>query len=267
MELLGGPTYLRDRGYTERDDHGRIEHSGFTARHPDGFDEQLRWLGPGREPVLAEHRRVRARPVDHGWELGFATTLTNLTGRALPLGSPATNDRAGAGYGGLFWRLPPAEDPHVRVGAALGEEAVQCSVGSWLVWSDRRAGFTLALVGTDAATRADPWFVRVGEYPGVGWQLAAREPLVLPPGGAVTRRFRALVADGVLDDRALERWAAGAPRRPPPVERWIGSETSRVGRDGVVTPSRPTVWSLVRPPVRGRRLPSRSRGSRPTPQR
>ena len=54
----GGPTYLRDRGYTARDDHGRIEHSGFVARHPDGFDEQLRWLGPGREPVFAEHRRV-----------------------------------------------------------------------------------------------------------------------------------------------------------------------------------------------------------------
>ena len=30
----GGPTYLRGRGYTWRDDHGRIEHLGFAAPRP-----------------------------------------------------------------------------------------------------------------------------------------------------------------------------------------------------------------------------------------
>ena len=52
----------------------------------------------------------------------------------------------------------------------------------------------------DAATRADPWFVRVGDYPGVGSQLAARAPVVLAPGAALTRGLRTLIADGVLDD-------------------------------------------------------------------
>ncbi|MGY1730468.1 DUF6807 family protein [Geodermatophilus sp. SYSU D01045] len=64
--------------------------------------------------------------------------------------------------------------------------------------------------GADAATRADPWFVRVREYPGVGWQLAGREALVLPAGAAVTRGSRALVADGALDDDAIAGWATDA---------------------------------------------------------
>ncbi len=60
----------------------------------------------------------------------------------------------------------------------------------------------------DAATRADPWFVRVGDYPGVGSQLAGRAPVVLAPGAALTRGLRTLIADGVLDDDAAARWAA-----------------------------------------------------------
>ncbi|SNS26097.1 Methane oxygenase PmoA [Geodermatophilus saharensis] len=206
--LWGGPTYLPEAGYTWREDHGRIEHAGFTAADPAGVDERLRWLVPGGEVVLTERRRLRARPAGPGWELGIGTALTNVSGRALALGSPATNGRAGAGYGGLFWRLPPGGAPSVRTADREGEEAVHGSVAPWLAWRDPGAGFTLALTGTDAATRADPWFVRVRDYPGVGWQLAARRPLVLPPGETVTRGFRALVVDGVLDDAAVADWAS-----------------------------------------------------------
>jgi hypothetical protein len=59
----------------------------------------------------------------------------------------------------------------------------------------------------DAATRADPWFVRVTDYPGVGSQLAALSPVLLAPGAALTRGLRTLVADGTLDDAAAARWA------------------------------------------------------------
>jgi hypothetical protein len=204
----GGPTYLRDRGYTLREDHGRIEHVAFTALADEGFGEQLRWLAPGGEPVLAEHRRVRAQPADSGWILEITTSLTNVSGGALALGSPATNGRPGAGYGGLFWRLPPTQEPSVRTDRAAGAGAVHGSVGSWLVWHDPAAGFTLALAGADDETRADPWFVRLHEYPGIGSQLAAREPLLLEPGGSATRGWRALVADGALEDDAVQRWAA-----------------------------------------------------------
>ncbi len=234
----GGPTYLRGQGYIWRDDHGRIEHMTFTALGDDGFAERLRWLTPQGESLIAEQRLVRGRLVEHGWELEIVSTLTNTARRPLRLGSPATNGRDGAGYGGLFWRLPRAADrsrpggsraegsrtagscpgesqstaarePHVRTRSAEGERAVHGSVAPWLAWTDH--AFTLVLSAADAGTRADPWFVRVGDYPGVGSQLAARNPVTLDIGGAVTRGLRALVADGPLDDRAARAWALRRP--------------------------------------------------------
>ncbi len=205
--LWGGPTYVRGRGYTAREDHGRIEHAGFSTRADDGFDEALRWLAPDGRLLLGEHRRVRARLVAVGWELELTTALTNATGRELALGSPATHGREGAGYGGFSWRLPPAREPWVRTAVAAGERDVHGSVAPWLAWTDRAAGFTVVVTGTDDATRADPWFLRVGDYPGIGSQLAARHPLSLLPGGTVTRGFRALVADGGVDDAVVAEWA------------------------------------------------------------
>ena len=32
--------------------------------------------------------------------------MRNVSGRAIPLGSPTTRGRENAGYGGLFWRGP-----------------------------------------------------------------------------------------------------------------------------------------------------------------
>src|SRR4051794_39876710 len=149
----GGPTYLRDRGYTLREDHGRIEHVAFTALTDEGFGEQLRWLAPGGEPVLAEHRRVRAQPADSGWILQITTSLTNVSDGALALGSPATNGRPGAGYGGLFWRLPPTQEPSVRTDRAAGGGGGPSPGGSRLGWHDPGARLTLAPPGAQRAGR------------------------------------------------------------------------------------------------------------------
>ena len=227
--LWGGPTYLRGPGYTWRTDHGRIEHLGFGRRAADGFDETLRWRAATGEVLLAEARAVHARLVAGGWELVLVTTLTNTTARPLRLASPAANGRDGAGYGGLFWRLPPGA-ARVRTPTAEGEQATHGSVAPWLAWSDPgtagtrngtggasgsgagtaggAAAFTLVFAPADEDTGADPWFVRVDDYPGVGSQLAARAPRVLAPGAALTRGLRTLVADGLLDDAAAARWAA-----------------------------------------------------------
>jgi hypothetical protein len=214
----GGRTYVRGEGYVWREDHGRIEHAGFAQLDDFGFTERLRWLTPQGALLLAEDRRVRARLVERGWELEIITTLTNATDRPVRLGSPATNGRAGAGYGGLFWRLPPAREPHVYIPGAAGEHAVHNRVAPWLAWADRASGFTLVFTGADEATRADPWFVRVGDYPGIGSQLAARDPLTLPTGGAATRGLRALVADGVLDDGAAQSWVDSTARSRDPAD-------------------------------------------------
>jgi hypothetical protein len=208
VNLWGGPTYVRDVGYVARDDHGRIVHAGFDELDDAGFVERLHWLAPHGALLLAERRRVHARLVDSGWELEIVTDLTNVACRTLRLGSPATNGRAGAGYGGLFWRLPPVGEVRVRTADSVGEQAAHGSAAPWLAWTD--GAITLVLAGTDDTSRADSWFVRVADYPGVGLQLAARDPLIVPPGGTVTRGLRALVADGVIDERAARSWADAA---------------------------------------------------------
>ena len=78
-----------------------------------------------------------------------------------------------------------------------------------------------------------PWFVWVKDYPGIGSQLAARDPLTLPAGGAATRGLRTLLADGALGNEAIQTWAdATAPDRAP--------VTPRPGR--TIQPHRPTRW-------------------------
>ena len=199
--LWGGPTYVPGSGYVRRDDRGSIEHAAFSALDESGFAAELRWLSGAGAPLLTERRQVRAREVRHGWELALSFTLRNAGDEALELGSPATNGRSGAGYGGFFWRLPEVLNPRVRTRDAEGEEAVHGSTSPWVAVTGDV--FTLALT----AEPVDPWFVRLADYPGLGGQLAAREPVVLPAGGTLHRSFRALVADGHLADRQIENWA------------------------------------------------------------
>jgi hypothetical protein len=212
----GGPTFVRDEGYVWREDHGRIEHVGFAHAGDNGFTESLCWATSDGEVLLAEQRVASAGAAGRGWELGLRTTLTNSSDRPLWLGSPATNGRAGAGYGGLFWRLPPTGEPRVRTPAGEGEAAAHDSVAPWLAWADAGLGFTLVFVPVDRGTASDPWFVRVDDYPGVGSQIAARSPVALGPGDTLARGLRVLVADGVLDDGEVGTWAGGVAAAPPP---------------------------------------------------
>jgi len=212
--VWGGRTYLRDSGYTWRPDHGRQVHSGWTAQDPHGFGERLTWSVPDGRRLLEEERTVSASPAElpGAWLLDFSTTLTNATDEPLALGSPATNGRPGAGYGGFFWRLPQLPGARVRSSTAEGEDAVHGSLSPWVAVSAvSTAPFTVALAGWDEATRRDPWFVRLADYPGLGSQLAAVDPVRLAPGAATTRSFRALVADGMLDTPEIARALGDRP--------------------------------------------------------
>ncbi len=201
----GGRTFVRDRGPEWLANHGRQRHTTWLSRTPGGFVELLRWTAPNGSDVLHERRAVSARQVDdRSWLLDVEFTLTNPTGSALLMRSPATNGRPGAAYGGFFWRMPGrSRCLTVRTAAAEGELAVHGSRANWLALSgtapDGRA-WSLVFVPSG---RVDPWFVRIGSYPGVGAALAWRRPLPVPAGGAVRRRVLTVVADGVLPPAGL----------------------------------------------------------------
>lgn len=194
----GGRTYVRGQGPTELDNHGAQRHGSFQLRDPDGFVEELRWVAAGAE-LLRERRTVAATELtDTAWALDFTFSLTNVTSGPLSIGSPATNGRPGAAYGGFFWRArKEAGAPQVFTADTEGEAAAHGERADWLALAG--AGWTLVFAGATDTTRRDPWFVRTGEYPGVGSSLASAERLPIPPGETAVRRVVTVVADGRLD--------------------------------------------------------------------
>lgn len=194
----GGRTYVRDQGPTELDNHGTQRHTGFRLCDPDGVVAELRWTAAGTE-LLRERRTVAAVALtDSAWALDFTFSLTNVTEHGLSIGSPATNGRPGAGYGGFFWRAPKERDaPRVFTADAEGERAAHGRPADWLALAG--AGWTLVLAGATAETRRDPWFVRAADYPGVGSSLASERRLTVAAGDTLVRRVVTVVADGALD--------------------------------------------------------------------
>ncbi|WP_052863397.1 DUF6807 domain-containing protein [Streptomyces niger] len=204
----GGRTYVRDRGPTALDNHGVQRHTAFNLRDPDGFVQELSW-SVGEEELLRERRTVAATALtDTAWALDFTFSLTNTTAGTVSLGSPATNGRPGAAYGGFFWRAPKEADvPEAYTADAEGEAAVHGRPADWLALSG--GGWTLVFAGATEPTRRDPWFVRAADYPGVGSSLAHTEPLPVAAGGTVVRRIVTVVADG----RLTREEAAGLARK------------------------------------------------------
>lgn len=109
----GGPTYRRGDGYVQLDNNGTVRHDGFGAIAADGTQarlaEELTWVTAAGQALFAERRRITAtvRVDRSAWSLGFVTTMRNVSGYSVALGSPTTEGRENAGYGGLFWRGPP----------------------------------------------------------------------------------------------------------------------------------------------------------------
>lgn len=195
FNFWGGRTYVRDRGPTELDNHGTQRHTAWQRCDPGGFVEELRWTAAPGE-LLRERRTVAATGLtDAAWALDLTFSLTNVTSAPLSFGSPATNGRPGAAYGGFFWRArKEATAPDVFTAHAEGESEVHGRTADWIALAG--SGWTLAFAGATAATRQDPWFVRTADYPGVGSSLAHDARLRLPPGGTVVRRIVTVVADG-----------------------------------------------------------------------
>lgn len=204
----GGRTYTPGEDYIWRDDHGRIEIARLEHL-ADGAVLDLRWVGPDGSVVVRERRELRVIHRDErSAVIGLSFELSPSTDRTVMLGGPGSNGRVGGGYGGLAWRLPACGDVDVRTPSARGEEAVHGTIAPWLAWSAAFAGptggapaeATVALAAADEASAADPWFVRVAGYPGIGAALAWDRAVAASPGAPVRRAYRLLVADGRVTD-------------------------------------------------------------------
>jgi hypothetical protein len=194
----GGPTYRRGDGYVQLDNNGTMRHDGFLsiAANGDGAElaEELTWVTAAGQVLFGERRRITAavRRDRSAWSLGFATTMRNVSGRSVAIGSPTTEGRENAGYGGLFWRGPSGFTGG-RVLAPDGE-GVMGQRGPWLGF----AGPAATLVFRDAP--ANPgfpcrWFVRSSPYACLGPAPFFAAEVVVPADAELTFEYVVEVGD------------------------------------------------------------------------
>ncbi|PWR14279.1 hypothetical protein DKT68_00055 [Micromonospora acroterricola] len=246
--LWGGRTYVRDVGYTWRDDHGRIAHTEWSERADDRLAHRLEWRDRQGTVLLTERRQLAAVPLTgavpvtgdgpltgavplagdgpltgdgpligdgssavSAWLLEVDYTLSAPPGQDVRLGSPATNGRpGGAGYGGFFWRAGSADRASIFSAAATGEEAVNGSSEPWVALRGTGSdGRAYTLVFTGLGD-GDRWFVRAAMYPGVGVAFAFERPVTIPAGTQRRGRHRVVVADGALNRATAAALASSA---------------------------------------------------------
>lgn len=217
----GGPTYVRGEGYVQLDNNGSMDHDGFTAMSVTTdtvrAGHRLVWRaqprtdqGHGRD-VITEERQWSAHVPDAGdaWTLTFASTMTNVSGESLDIGSPTTKGRDNAGYGGLFWRAPRSftEGTILAPGVAGGEE-IRGTRAEWMGFSgrhdDRGGSSTLVIVDDTTNPRHPPqWFTRNETFGCANPAPFFGEEVAFGPGATLCFRYAVVVADGAGDpDRA-----------------------------------------------------------------
>ena len=205
----GGPTYRRGDGYVQLDNNGAMRHDGFApirAGRAEAGDvqgslaERLTWVTAAGEALFTEQRRITAtvRPDRSAWSCAFQTTMRNVSGRTVAIGSPTTEGRAAAGYGGLFWRGPAAfAGGRVLTPDGAARDEVMGWRGPWLAFATPAA----TLIFRDSP--ANPgfpcqWFVRSSPYACVCPAPFFAAEIPVPAAADLTLRYEVVVATGEL---------------------------------------------------------------------
>ncbi|WP_207916443.1 PmoA family protein [Micromonospora sp. KC723] len=233
----GGPTYLRGRSYVQLDNNGSAVHRGMTALAATDaradIAHRLDWISQQGRQVITEHRSLTATVLDAtSWVLIFETTMTNVSGATLNIGSPTTKGRENAGYGGLFWRGPRSfTGGTVQSPFGTGGDDLRGTRSGWLAFRGRHdetgTSSTVIMIDDTANPQHPPqWFVRTEEFACLCPAPFFSEELPFAPEQTITFRYAVLVASGdhgtdgttALADQgrqALDRWTAPSPTGEP----------------------------------------------------
>lgn len=200
----GGPTYLRGRGYEQLPNNGTTRHLSFHPMTPTAVTESLAWDTEQCERLFTESRELSFAVRDDAWSLGFATTFTNVTDRVIVLGSPTTEGRENAGYGGLFWRGPGSfTGGRATFPGGSGGDEVMGVRAPWLAFRGRHDGrgrFSTLVFVAEAEVR---WFVRATPFAAVCPAPFFDTAIPVAPGESRSYRYTVIVADGGPDAAAL----------------------------------------------------------------
>lgn len=220
QNFWGGGSYRHGQGYVQLANNGAQRHRGWESLtcSDERFDgrHQIVWTTEGGEDWIREDRSLAVPAPDRDaafWQLDFSTSLTNVRSEPLHIGSPTTEGRPAAGYGGLFWRGPRSFlGGDVLAGDGLEGPEVMGQSTSWLAYRGRHDGSdnrsTLLFLDHPSNPRfPNKWFVRNTPFAAVSFAFMFDEIFVLEPAATLSLRYRVVVADGAWERDQLEEQA------------------------------------------------------------
>jgi hypothetical protein len=194
----GGVTYVRDRGYVQLRNNGAMRHEAFLRLSPTTVAHRLHWVTEQEEVWFRELRRFDVSVFEAAgvWVLAFATAMTNVSGHEIVIGSPTTEGRDNAGYGGLFWRGPESfVGGQVYLDGTIGADDLMGSRAPWMGYTNGKA----TLVFVDAPeNQGHPtqWFVRSGMFACLCPAPFFSEEVRIDDGESLLLRYAVVISDG-----------------------------------------------------------------------
>lgn len=200
----GGPTYLRGRGYEQLANNGTTRHLSFDPAGPAAVVERLEWVTEQGQRWFTETRTLRFAVTERAWTLGFTTEFTNVTGAPIVLGSPTTQGRENAGYGGLFWRGPRSfTGGRVSVPGRTGGDELMGVRAPWLAFGGRHDEHGRSSTLLFTAADEPKWFVRSNPFAAVCPAPFFDTEVTVDPAQTRTYRHTVTIADGDPDPASL----------------------------------------------------------------
>jgi hypothetical protein len=194
----GGTTFTAE-GPRILANHGR-QVPGNWRQVPNGVAGKIAWMGADGAPVAREWRTIlcHEHPDPQAWVLSMSSLLSAASGSdALRLSSSAVKGRAGAGYGGIFWRFPQAQSVVVETAAGVGPDVAHGSLSPWLSLNANIDGHPVGIVLLqNPLLEPLPWFIRSDEYLGAGPAVAWKNPRTVPAGQQLALGLHAVIRDG-----------------------------------------------------------------------
>ncbi|TLM83169.1 PmoA family protein [Pseudarthrobacter sp. NamE5] len=217
----GGPSYRRGQDYQWLPNNGAMRHRELVKATDDGgtfaFAHTLQWVTQQGSLVVEEERSFQVVPgTDGSYTLIFETAMTNVSGEEIHIGSPTTEGRDNAGYGGLFWRGPRsfAGGTIIGPGGATGEE-LRGQRAPWLSFvgqHDETCRFsTVVMVDDPGSAHPEPeWFARSEPFACMGPAPFFSKEVLFPADSTLRFRHAVVIADGQSDAARAESLATAA---------------------------------------------------------
>jgi hypothetical protein len=208
QNFWGGPTFVRDKGYVQLDNNGSMVSRGLSVSN-DSVVQDLDWLTSDGSLWFTEIREVTVSIVDTAWSLTFRTAMTNVSGKEIRIGSPTTEGRPNAGYGGLMWRGPRSfTGGSVVTPSGTGGDDLMGTRAPWLAFRGRHdgSGRTSTLVFVDAPTNPGhpvEWFVRTTPFACVCPAPFFHAEVPVAPDETLSLAYAVVIADGDPDPAKL----------------------------------------------------------------